>query len=133
MRAEVGSTPGIDYRVGQAGKLPIAGNEVDYVFANMFLHHVENPEKAVREMVRILKPTGRLVITDMNSHAFEFLRNEHHDRWLGFMHADLHNWFASAGLEGIAVEDIEEKCNSTSRGTNEFAEFEIFLARGTKP
>lgn len=133
MRAELDSKPGIDYRVGQAENLPIADNEVDYVFANMFLHHVENPDRVVQEMVRILKPAGRLLITDMNAHSFEFLRNEQHDRWLGFVHDDLRNWFASAGLQDIVVENAEEKCSSSSVGSDEFAEIEIFLALGTKP
>lgn len=133
MRADLSGESGIDYRVGQAEKLPIADNEVDYVFANMFLHHVENPEMAVQEMVRILKPAGRLVITDMNSHTFEFLRSEQHDRWLGFMHDEIRNWFENAGLESIEVEDAEEKCSGSSTGSDEFAEIEMFLARGTKP
>ena len=133
MRAAFGNNPGIDYRVGQAEKLPIADSEMDYVFANMFLHHVCNPEMAVQEMVRILKSNGRLVVTDMNSHTFEFLRSEQHDRWLGFMHDELRTWFASAGLESIKVENAEEKCSSSSVGSQELAEIEIFLALGTKP
>lgn len=133
MKADLSGESGIDYRVGQAEKLPIVDNKVDYVFANMFLHHVDDPQMAVQEMVRILKPAGKLVITDMNSHTFEFLRSEQHDRWLGFTHDEIRDWFARAELEGIEVEDAEEKCGSSSTGSDEFVEIEIFLARGTKP
>ena len=63
----------IDCRVGKAEKLPIADETVDYVFANMYLHHVESPAAALKEMARILKNGGKLVITDLDEHGFEFL------------------------------------------------------------
>jgi ubiquinone/menaquinone biosynthesis C-methylase UbiE len=93
----------IDYRVGTAEKLPIDDNAVDYVFTNMFLHHVENPLAAIKEMRRALKPGGKLVITDMDEHQFEFLRTEQHDRWLGFKREDVAQWFVEAGLKGVVV------------------------------
>ena len=73
----------IAYRVGEAESLPIPDVAVDYAFANMYLHHVESPPEAIREMARILKPGGKLVITDLDEHRFEFLRTEHHDRYYG--------------------------------------------------
>jgi len=74
MRIKFARVEGIDYRLGEAEKLPIPDKAVDYTFANMYLHHVELPLKAIKEMVRILKPGGKLVITDMDEHTFEFLR-----------------------------------------------------------
>jgi ubiquinone/menaquinone biosynthesis C-methylase UbiE len=44
--------------------LPLESESVDYVMANMFLHHVEKPGQAILEMTRILKPGGKLVIAD---------------------------------------------------------------------
>ena len=73
----------IAYRVGEAESLPIPDVAVDYAFANMYLYHVESPPEAIREMARILKPSGKLVITDLDEHRFEFLRTEHHDRYYG--------------------------------------------------
>jgi len=58
----------IDYRVGEAENLPIPTETVDYAFANMYLHHVAIPPKAIEEMVRILKPGSMLVITDLDEH-----------------------------------------------------------------
>lgn len=69
--------------------LPIADEAVDYVFANMYLHHVESPPEAIKEMARILKPEGRLIIADLDVHAFQFLKDEHHDRWMGFKREDI--------------------------------------------
>lgn len=75
--------------MGEAGSLPIPDETVDYAFANMYLHHVEDPPQAILEMARIIKPGGILVITDLDKHSNEFLRQEHNDRWMGFVRDDI--------------------------------------------
>ena len=122
----------IDYRVGQAQNLPILDATVDYAFANMYLHHVESPPKAIEEMVRILKPGGKLVITDLDEHEFDFLREEHHDRWMGFKRADIVEWFQSAELREIRIDSIGTCCEAQSSCGGEFASIGIFIASGEK-
>ena len=122
----------IDYRVGQAQNLPIPNGTVDYAFANMYLHHVESPPEAIKEMVRILKPSGKLVITDLDEHEFDFLREEHHDRWMGFKRADIVEWFQSAGLTEIRIDSIGACCEAQSSCGGEFASIGIFVASGEK-
>ncbi|MBI4670447.1 MAG: class I SAM-dependent methyltransferase [Chloroflexi bacterium] len=122
----------IEFRRGDADTLPIADGECDYVFANMYLHHTADPAHAIAEMARVLKPNGVVVITDADAHNFEFLREEQHDRWLGFARADIHKWFEQAGLRNIEVRDAEEKCCSTSNCETTRAEINIFLARAFK-
>ena len=121
----------IDYRVGQAQNLPISDETVDYAFANMCLHHVESPPEAIAEMVRILKPASKLVITDLDEHEFDFLREEHHDRWMGFKRADIEKWFQSAGLTEICIDSIGACCEAQSSCGGEFASIGIFVAPGT--
>ena len=121
----------IDYRIGQAQTLPIPDATVDYAFANMYLHHVESPPEATDEMVRILKPGGKLVITDLDEHEFDFLREEHHDRWMGFKRSDIVDWFQGAGLTEICVDSIVPCCEAQSSCGSEFASIGIFIASGT--
>ena len=136
MLAEMGKKFGeaaeVDYRRGEAEILPIADAEVDHTFANMYLHHVESPGAAIKEMVRTLKPGGKLVITDLDEHTHEFLRQEQHDRWLGFRREDVRQWFSAAGLKNVAVVDSEEKCCGTSCCGGEKATISIFVASGEK-
>ena len=119
-------------RQSDATTLPLADGEADAVLANMFLHHAEDPPDTIRRMARALKPGGRLVITDADTHTHEWLRTEQHDRWLGFDRADLRRWFEEAGLETVTVADTHEVCSPTSECGTEAA-ITIFLARGVRP
>jgi ubiquinone/menaquinone biosynthesis C-methylase UbiE len=119
-------------RAGDIESLPLNTAEVDVVLANMVLHHAPDPSRAIREMSRVLKPGGRLVITDADTHTHEWLRTEQHDRWLGFERTDIARWFGDAGLVDVTVADTSELCCPSSEcGTK--AEIAIFLAKGTKP
>jgi ubiquinone/menaquinone biosynthesis C-methylase UbiE len=117
---------------GEAENLPIEDNSVDYAMANMYLHHVETPLAAIREMVRILKPGGKVVITDLDEHSFEFLKTEQHDKWMGFKRDDIKKWFSDAGLTNVTIECVGEDCCATSTCSNQNASISIFIAYGEK-
>ena len=122
----------VEYRIGDFNNLPIQDKTVDYVFANMYLHHVEIPQVAIEEMARVLKPGGKAVITDMDEHEFDFLRKEHHDRWMGFKREDVERWFKQAGLQNVKVECVEEECCANSVEGCEKASVSVFVAYGEK-
>jgi ubiquinone/menaquinone biosynthesis C-methylase UbiE len=122
----------IDYRIGGAENLPIEDEGVDYVFANMLLHHVEVPLTAIKEMARILKPAGALVVADLDLHGFKFLKSEHHDRWLGLKREDIRRWFLEAGLKNVRVDCAGENCCASSGSGSGYASISIFIAFGEK-
>lgn len=132
MRRKFSGTTAVDYRLGQADALPLENEAVDYTFANMYLHHVELPAAAIKEMARTLKPGGKLVITDLDEHSFAFLREEQHDRWLGFKRSEIKDWFLAAGLKNVAVESTEENCCASSCCGGDKANVSIFVASGEK-
>jgi len=121
----------VDCRTGEAEQLPIDDAATDYSFANMFLHHVDDPPRAIREMARIVRPGGRVVITDLDTHDHEFLRSEQHDRWMGFARDDIRRWFREAALTNIQVEDLDESCCATFC-SGETAATSIFIASGIR-
>jgi len=52
--------------------VPIENELYDLAFANFVLEHVEHPDKAAKEMARIIKPGGEVVISLSNPRALEF-------------------------------------------------------------
>jgi SAM-dependent methyltransferase len=60
--ADVAPAPGLDV-LSMAAPLPFASEAFDTVLCTSVLEHVHDAEAAVCEIVRILKPGGRLIIT----------------------------------------------------------------------
>ncbi len=59
MKLKFKDSTNIDYRIGDASHLPVRDNVIDYALANMYLHHVDDPPKAIREIFRILETRGQ--------------------------------------------------------------------------
>jgi len=59
--------------------LPYADAEFDYVTCIEGLEHIENPQQAIREFARVLKPGGHLVVSTPN-----ILNVEERMKWLLF-------------------------------------------------
>jgi SAM-dependent methyltransferase len=53
---------GVDFRVATAERLPFGDGEFDFVWIFDVLEHVEDPGRVLREVARVLKPSGRFHI-----------------------------------------------------------------------
>lgn len=128
---------GVACRLVTGETLPLKDGEVDHAFANMYLHHVEDPRTAIAEMARVVGDGGHVVITDLDLHGHDFLLREHHDRWPGFRRDDVAAWFRAAGLVDVRVADAVvgdkqcTRCCATS-ACGEDAAITVFVASGVK-
>lgn len=126
-----GTHPGFRSMHGDTGALPIESGTIDCCFANMVLHHVENPERMIGEFRRILKPGSRAVITDFERHEFDFFLSEYFDRWPGFLPADVAALFRAAGFPSVEHGPLGEVCQAeSSAGVR--ARVPIFFVRAVR-
>ena len=65
----------IHYRMQRANaeQMPFADKSFDLIFSSGSLHHWLHPEKVMKEIERVLKPGGTVIIFDLNR---EFLGNQ---------------------------------------------------------
>ena len=106
-KLEAAGVASVDLRRGEAHALPIEDNEVDAAFAHMVLHYVASPADAVREMARVVKPGGVVVVVDFVQHDREWMKEKLGVMWQGFPSDTVRSWFAQAGLEGLGIEQSE--------------------------
>lgn len=79
--------------------LPLEAQDFDLVTIHQVLHFLDQPELAIAEAARVLRPGGRLLIVDLAPHALEHLREEHAHVRLGFSHEAVGDWLKKIGLD----------------------------------
>jgi ubiquinone/menaquinone biosynthesis C-methylase UbiE/DNA-binding transcriptional ArsR family regulator len=83
--------------------LPFPVDTFDVVIVHQVLHLLDQPEVALAEAARVLKPGGRLLVVDFAPHDQESLRQDHAHRRLGFATDTVSMLMRSVGLE-VSVE-----------------------------
>lgn len=68
----------MEFIVGDAVNMPFGNNSFDMVISRLSMHHFPNPEFPFKEMYRVLKPSGKLVIIDMvtEDRPYRYKRDE---------------------------------------------------------
>jgi len=101
-----------EFGVGDVHALAFEDATFDAVRSERVLQHVEDPPRAVREMARVVRPGGRVLLTDPDHHQAD-VATDHHDVWLAIrMHGAgavrnpqaglrLREWLLDAGLEVV--------------------------------
>ena len=94
----------VEWRMGDLVRLPLHDASVDIALLSQALHHAADPEGAVAEAVRILRPRGRLLVLDLRAHDQTWVRARFGDQRLGFTDAELERLLRGAGLGGVRVQ-----------------------------
>ena len=117
-----------DVQVVFSGYSPVnlGDNCADYVFSHMHLSVSENPPAFISELKRMVKPGGKIALTDLLFHKHDSVTEKFGFRHQGFTLPDLYDWFVQAGIKNISIE---------TAGTVELPgdiKLDIFLAYGEK-
>jgi len=107
--------PSGEFRVGSLTSLPLENAAADLAVCSLALTHLSDLRPAVAELARVVRPGGRIVISDvhpvmvslgsqaayrMDDETIRYVRN--HVHWPGTYLAA----FASAGLDVVACHDL---------------------------
>jgi ArsR family transcriptional regulator len=93
--------PNVELRRGELESLPVDTRTLDAATLTLVLHHVPDPAAVLGDVARVLKPGGRVVITDMLPHDREEYRQQLGHVWLGFGDDQIRRLLASAGFDRI--------------------------------
>ncbi|MGB2824570.1 MAG: metalloregulator ArsR/SmtB family transcription factor [Phycisphaerae bacterium] len=120
----------VELRLGDAEMLPIADAECDTALSSMLLHHLAEPAAGVREMARIVRPGGKVVISDLMKHDCDWTREVMADVWLGFTEQQVRGWLTEAGLVDVQYSSAPVP---SPRESDPRERLKAFIATGTKP
>jgi excisionase family DNA binding protein len=108
-KAEKQGINNIQAILGDGCDLPLSDNSADVACANMFLHHIEEPITAIKEMYRILKPGGSVFLADLKEHSNKEFKDAMHDVWQGFSQNEINSWFKKCGFKIEMFEAFNKK------------------------
>jgi ubiquinone/menaquinone biosynthesis C-methylase UbiE len=113
---------GVRFALGDAEALPFADGAFTALLCTNAFHHYPRPERAVREMARVLAPGGRLVIGDASSDltsariADVFLRRFEPGHVRLYRLAELGGFLHAAGLSGVVAKRLSSGGQAIVRG-----------------
>ncbi|KAF0185326.1 MAG: ArsR family transcriptional regulator [Hyphomonadaceae bacterium] len=108
-------------RMGDIMALPYQVGAADLITIHQVLHYLSNPQAAIKEAARVLKPNGVLLIADFAQHEFEELREKFGHLRLGFDPQEISDWCKEAGLKVEKIINVKDSENQTSLAVNVFA------------
>lgn len=133
-RADEAGLNNVELLCARAEEVPLPDGHCDVVFSSMLLHHLADPRAGLAEMVRLTRPGGKVIVSELVSHGYDWAREVMADVWLGFTEAQVRAWLESTGLTGITYwsgpappDDGAE----TSEG--DMPKLHAFVATGEKP
>jgi ArsR family transcriptional regulator len=93
-----------EVRFGDVHRLDLPDNSVDVAVIHHVLHYLDDPDQAIAEAARVLRPDGTLLIVDFAPHRVQELQNRYAHVRLGFATDDIAEWCHQCGLNSPAAQ-----------------------------
>ena len=92
-----------EVRHGDVHNVGVPAGTVDMAVLHHVLHFLDDPGHAIAEAARTLRPGGRLLVVDFQSHGEEMLRTDYQHQRLGFDTDEVDAWCREAGLSTVTA------------------------------
>lgn len=109
-RLRLNTAKNVQFENGSLDKLPIKDASVDAAACVLVLHHIPEPERALREMRRILRSDrggGVLLLVDMVAHNREDYRHSMGHTHLGFSNQAVTALLRDAGFKETRIVEMD--------------------------
>jgi ArsR family transcriptional regulator len=124
-RRRLAHVPGVHFRVGDMHALPFRDASFDQVLFANALSYAQDPERAVTEAARVLRPGGSLAAVALKAHRHVAVAETYNHAQLGFEPSALRELFETAGFE-------VSFCEVTSR-EKRHPHFEVLTLYAARP
>ncbi|MFP4039119.1 MAG: metalloregulator ArsR/SmtB family transcription factor [Desulfosudaceae bacterium] len=94
----------VEIRLGELEHLPLSDQEASLAITSLVLQYLDEPEAAIAEVSRVVRPGGCFLIADLERHQQAVLREKYGARWLGFDTEKIKQWLLNQGFDLTSVE-----------------------------
>lgn len=126
----------IELRQGPLDRLPLADGEVDAVVVGLVLHHLDELDRPLAEMQRVLRPGGTLAVLELAPHGEGWMRAELGDRHLGLEAKDVLAALGRAGFVDLVLDPALDRYQPRRAGAapgEPARSLDLYLVRGRRP
>ncbi len=96
----------VEFRLGDAEKMPVEDASVDWVISNCVINLSPDKPAVFREIARILKPGGRISISDIVAEDLPASIRESRDAWTGCLAGAISETKYVQGLEDAGLRSV---------------------------
>jgi arsenite methyltransferase len=96
----------VEFRFGEAEKMPVEDTSVDWVISNCVINLSPDKPAVFGEIARILRPGGRISITDIVAQDLPVAVRQSRDAWTGCLSGAISEQAYVQGLEKAGLRDV---------------------------
>jgi SAM-dependent methyltransferase len=124
-RKRLASFDNVELRSGHLEEIPIDDEALDAAVLFLVAHYISDPEPVTKELARVMKPGGRLVLVDLMPHERDEYVLQMGHVWQGLSDEQMQSWFEEGGFTAFRYRPLP--ADPAAKGPG------IFVASGRKP